>query len=101
MTGVQTCALPIWMSSFQPDMFEESTAFVADVESAKTARIRNFQGCYMTVDPETYNVSFQAEKGDYQLWTVNCIGKNSKRGIVGATVLGSVAFPKLFLSIKK
>ncbi len=88
------------ISSFQTNLFEESTAFTADIEQANTARIRNFQGGYMTVDPETFAVSFQPIKGDYQLWSVNCIGKKSKRDFVGATVLESVAFPKLFLSIK-
>ena len=81
--------------SFQIDLFEESTTFTVDA-----ARIRDFQGSYLTVDPETHRVFFQATKGDNQLWSLKGIGKNSTRGIVGATILQSVALPKLFLSIK-
>lgn len=90
-------------TSLEPDLFEDATGFTVDIHNNDTrfARILNHTGQYLRVDPVTHEVTFAEKPEDEEciLWKLQCVGKNSPRGLVGANLLESVKLPQLYLKI--
>lgn len=92
-------------TTLERDLFEDATGFTIDIHNndARYARISNLTGQYLRVDPVTHEVTFAEKPEDENdsciLWKLQCVGKRSPRGIVGANLLESVRLPEMYLKI--
>ncbi len=92
-------------TTLEQDLFEDGTGFTIDIHNNDTrfARILNHACQYLRVDPMTHEVTFAEKPEDENdpciLWKLQCVGKKSPRGLVGANLLESVRLPEMYLKI--
>lgn len=96
----------VWME-LDSDMMKDSTAFTVEIHEKDTryARIRDIQGRFMCVDVDSHQVRFceHLPNGDETcgLWKLQCVGRKSPQGMVGANLLESVRCPMMYLKITR